>query len=47
MGSHYPHLEGSFAQSAEWVDKQFSGVPEQEIDAMVRGNTAKLFGIAV
>ena len=35
-GNDYPHLEGSFPESEEWVDKQFSGVPESEIDAMVR-----------
>ena len=46
-GNDYPHLEGSFPESEEWVDKQFSGVPESEIDAMVRGNAAKLFRIAV
>ena len=46
-GNDYPHLEGSFPESEEWVDKQFSGVPEPEIDAMVRGNAAKLFRIAV
>jgi predicted TIM-barrel fold metal-dependent hydrolase len=46
-GNDYPHLEGSFPESKGWVDKQFAGVPELEIDAMVRGNAAKLFRIEV
>jgi predicted TIM-barrel fold metal-dependent hydrolase len=46
-GNDYPHREGSFPWSQEWIDKQFAGVPEEEIDAMVRGNAAKLFNIGV
>ena len=46
-GNDYPHLEGSFPYSQEWNDKQFAGVPEDDIDAIVRGNAAKLFGINV
>ena len=46
-GNDYPHLEGSFPFSQEWNDKQFAGVPEEEIDTIVRGNAAKLFGINV
>jgi predicted TIM-barrel fold metal-dependent hydrolase len=46
-GNDYPHHEGSFPYSQEWVDKQFAGVPESEVDQMVRGNAAKLFRINV
>jgi predicted TIM-barrel fold metal-dependent hydrolase len=46
-GNDYPHNEGSFPFSAEWVDKQFEGVPDVELDAMVRGNAARIFGITV
>jgi predicted TIM-barrel fold metal-dependent hydrolase len=46
-GNDYPHREGSFPWSQEWIDKQFAGVPEGELDAMVRGNAAKLFNISV
>lgn len=46
-GNDYPHPEGSFPWSQEWVDKQFAGVPEDQIDAIVRRNAADLFGIAV
>ena len=46
-GNDYPHHEGSFPFSSEWIDKQFAGVPEAEVDAMVRGNAARIFGITV
>ncbi len=46
-GNDYPHREGSFPWSQEWIGKQFAGVPEDEVDAMVRGNAAKLFNINV
>ena len=46
-GNDYPHPEGSFPYSEQWNDKQFAGVPEDEIDAMVHGNAAKIFGITV
>ena len=44
-GNDYPHIEGSFPDSQAWVEKQFSGVPEEEIDAMVRGNAASTFNL--
>ena len=46
-GNDYPHHEGSFGFSNEWIDKQFAGVPEEEIDQIVRGNAARIFGITV
>lgn len=46
-GNDYPHNEGSFPFSTEWVEKQFEGVPDVEVDAMVRGNAARIFGITV
>jgi predicted TIM-barrel fold metal-dependent hydrolase len=46
-GNDYPHPEGSFPYSQQWIDKQFSDVPEKEIDAIVRGNAARIFGITI
>ena len=46
-GNDYPHREGSFPWSQEWIDKQFGGVPETDIDAIVRGNAADLFRIRI
>ena len=44
-GNDYPHWEGSFPDSQQWVEKQFAGVPEDEIDQMVRRNAAETFGL--
>ncbi len=46
-GNDYPHFEGSFPSSEQWIDKQFAGVPEDDIDQMVRGNAARVFGLTV
>jgi predicted TIM-barrel fold metal-dependent hydrolase len=46
-GNDYPHHEGSFPHSQQWIDKQFAGVPEDEIDAIVRGTAARIFHLAV
>jgi predicted TIM-barrel fold metal-dependent hydrolase len=46
-GNDYPHPEGAFPYSQEWVEKQFSGVPEDEITAMTYGNAKELFGFDV
>jgi predicted TIM-barrel fold metal-dependent hydrolase len=45
-GNDYPHLEGSYPYSQEWVEKQFAGVPEAEIEKMTYGNAAALFGLS-
>jgi predicted TIM-barrel fold metal-dependent hydrolase len=44
-GNDYPHFEGIFPSSQDLVAKQFAGVPEAEIDQMVRGNASRLFGL--
>jgi predicted TIM-barrel fold metal-dependent hydrolase len=46
-GNDYPHREGSFPYSQEWIAKQFAGVPDDEVDAMTRGTAAKLFNLQV
>jgi predicted TIM-barrel fold metal-dependent hydrolase len=46
-GNDYPHPEGSFPWSQEWIDKQFVGVSDEDVDAITRGNAAKLFNIHV
>jgi predicted TIM-barrel fold metal-dependent hydrolase len=46
-GNDYPHNEGSFPYSQEWIDKQFAGVPERDVDSIVRANAARLFDISV
>jgi predicted TIM-barrel fold metal-dependent hydrolase len=46
-GNDYPHREGSFPDSEEWIAKQFAGVPEDEVDLITGGTAAKLFGITL
>jgi predicted TIM-barrel fold metal-dependent hydrolase len=46
-GNDYPHNEGSFPDSQDWIERQFAGAPEADIDAIVRGNAARLFRINV
>jgi predicted TIM-barrel fold metal-dependent hydrolase len=46
-GNDYPHQEGVFPHSQEWVDKQFAGVPENEVMRMVHDNAATVFGLSV
>jgi predicted TIM-barrel fold metal-dependent hydrolase len=45
-GNDYPHAEGIFPNSQELVMKQFAGVPDAEIDQMVFGNAARVFGLS-
>lgn len=44
-GNDYPHPEGSFPYSQEWIDKQFAGVPEAEVEKMTYGTAKQLFGL--
>jgi predicted TIM-barrel fold metal-dependent hydrolase len=46
-GADYPHHEGTWPNSQEAVAKQFEGVPEDEIDRIVRRNAAETFGFEV
>jgi hypothetical protein len=43
-GSDYPHVEGSYPYSRELLRLTFAGVPEPEIEQMVAGNAARLYG---
>ena len=45
--SDYPHPEGTFPESQAVVARIFDGLPEHEISAIVSGNAARLYGIAV
>jgi predicted TIM-barrel fold metal-dependent hydrolase len=45
-GNDYPHAEGVFPNSQDMVAKQFEGVPDAEIDQMVFGNAARVFGLS-
>jgi predicted TIM-barrel fold metal-dependent hydrolase len=42
-GSDYPHWEGTWPRSQEAVETQFAGVPEDEVDQIVRRNAIETF----
>ncbi|MCD9623696.1 amidohydrolase family protein [Rhabdothermincola salaria] len=43
-GSDYPHLEGTPPFSKEGIAKTFAGVPRPEVEAMLAGNAAAVYG---
>ena len=44
-GSDYPHTEGTFPHSQAQIQKDFAGVPTDEVYRMVVGNAAGLYGL--
>ncbi|WP_437836494.1 amidohydrolase family protein [Sorangium sp. So ce1153] len=46
-GNDYPHAESTWPDSQTVVEKQFAGVPEDEIAKIVHDNAAKLYRFAV
>lgn len=45
--SDYPHPEGTFPESQAVVERIFEGISEHEMRAIVGGNAARLYGVAV
>jgi predicted TIM-barrel fold metal-dependent hydrolase len=43
-GNDYPHREGVYPDSQQYVEKQFAGVPEEDVDAITFSNAKALFG---
>jgi predicted TIM-barrel fold metal-dependent hydrolase len=43
-GSDFPHAEGTFPRSGDYVHDQFAGVPFDELRQMVATNTAQVYG---
>ena len=43
----YPHVEGTFPDSQQFVEKQFADVPEDDIERITFSNAADLFGFDV
>jgi predicted TIM-barrel fold metal-dependent hydrolase len=46
-GNDYPHTEGLFPDSQAYVEEQFAGVSEEEIEKITFSNAAKLYSFAV
>ena len=43
-GNDYPHPEGTWPESQRVNDDQFDGVSHEDLDAIVNGNAARVFG---
>jgi predicted TIM-barrel fold metal-dependent hydrolase len=43
-GSDYPHIEGTWPHTAEWLKSAFSGVRESEIRCMLGTNAVECYG---
>ena len=46
-GSDYPHPEGSWPHTREQMQDTFRGLPDAEIEAMLGGNAARVYGFDV
>jgi predicted TIM-barrel fold metal-dependent hydrolase len=45
FGMDYPHPEGTWPNSREWIQHAFAGVPEDELRAMLGLNAVECFGL--
>jgi predicted TIM-barrel fold metal-dependent hydrolase len=43
--SDYPHPEGTFPESQQVVARIFADLPAEEMNAVVYGNAARLYGL--
>ncbi len=43
--SDYPHSDSTWPHSRKVIERDFAGVPPDEVDAMVRGNAVALYGL--
>jgi predicted TIM-barrel fold metal-dependent hydrolase len=43
--SDYPHSDSTWPHSRKVIERDFAGVPADELDAIVRGNAAALYGV--
>jgi predicted TIM-barrel fold metal-dependent hydrolase len=45
--SDYPHSDSTWPHSRKVIERDFAGVPDDELTAMVSGNAAALYGLSV
>ena len=43
--SDFPHSDSTWPRSREVVERDFAGVPDDEVDKIVRDNCAQLYGL--
>ena len=46
-GSDYPHSDGTWSRSREVIAQTYAVVPREDMQKMVAGNAARLFGISL
>ena len=44
-GSDYPHVDSTWPYSRDVLDEIFQGVPDDEREAITRGNVTELYGL--
>ena len=44
FGSDYPHVEGTWPRTFDWVAATLGGIPEAEQRKILGGNAARLYG---
>ena len=44
FGSDYPHVEGTWPRTYDWVRATLGGIPEDEQRLILGGNAARLYG---
>jgi hypothetical protein len=47
FGSDYPHVEGTWPRTYDWVRATLGGIPEPEQRAILGGNAARLYDFDV
>src|SRR5262249_36039203 len=45
FGRDYPHPEGTWPHTKDWLQEAFRGVPEQEMKLMLGENAVRFFGL--
>jgi hypothetical protein len=45
FGSDYPHPEGTWPNTRDWIRSAFDGVPESEVRAILADNAIKAYGL--
>jgi len=44
-GSDYPHFDSTFPKSLEAIERNFEGVPEDEMELILGGNMMRLYNL--
>ena len=45
FGADYPHWEGTWPNTQDWIRVAFAGVPEDEVRKILGGNAIEVYGL--